>query len=241
MVEAGLVCVLSPHLLVAQAVAAALRAAGLPAEARSWDSAVGRGRLTIAGETRPDALVVIVDGLDNPATVDQVGRMVQRLGVRVVIVTSADAAVRWGGLLADESVDLVAVTTSVSDLADVVRRLAAGGSSMDPEQRLALRASWAMALDRRRQLRAQMDSLSPQQRRVLELLASGRRVAEVGAEMGVAHGTVRSHVKALRAKLGAGTQLKAVAMFHQAYEAGAADLVPAPRAMSHGEVSSARR
>ena len=37
--------------------------------------------------------------------------------------------------------------------------------------------------------------------------------------MGVTEGTVRSHVKALRAKLGARTQLKAVAMLHQAYDA----------------------
>ena len=98
---------------------------------------------------------------------------------------------------------MVTVTTSVSQLADVVQRLTAGASSMDPEERAALRTSWAMDRDRRRHVRDQLESLSPQQRRVLELLASGRRVAEVGVEMGVAEGTVRSHVKALRAKLGA--------------------------------------
>ena len=102
---------------------------------------------------------------------------------------------------------------------------------MDPEERAALQTSWAVDRDRRRHAREQLESLSPQQRRVLELLASGRRVTEVGVEMGVAEGTVRSHVKALRAKLGASTQLKAVAMFHQAYDVagGAADLVPRPR------------
>ncbi|NYE35507.1 DNA-binding NarL/FixJ family response regulator [Nocardioides cavernae] len=239
---AGPVCVLSPHLLVAQAVAAALRSAGMAAETRTWESAVARGRLTVAGEERPEILVVIVDGLDNPSLVLQVDRLVQRGGVRVVVVTSAESAVRWGGLLANEAVDLVTVTTSVAELAAVVRRLAAGGTSMDPERRAALQTSWALDLDRRRQLRAQLESLSPQQRRVLELLASGHRVAEVGKEMGVAHGTVRSHVKALRAKLGASTQLKAVAMFHQAYDvADGADLVPSPRRESEGSVAVARR
>lgn len=235
----GPVCVLSPHLLVAQAVTAALRSAGMPAEAQTWESTVVRGRLTVSGGTRPDVLVVIVDGLDNPAVVLQVDRLVQRGGVRVVVVTSAAAAVRWGGLLANEAVDLLTVTTSVAELADVVRCLAAGGSSMDPERRLALRTSWALDRDRRRQLREQLETLSPQQRRVLELLASGRRVAEVGAEMGVAHGTVRSHVKALRAKLGAATQLKAVAMFHQAYDVG--DLVPGPRRESAPRATATRR
>lgn len=253
MVVSGVVCVLSPHLLVAQAVAAALRSAGMPAETRTWESAVTRGRLMIAGESRPGVLVVIVDGLDNPALVHQVDRLVQRGGVRVVVVTSAESAVRWGGLLANEAVDLVTVTTSVAELAEVVRRMAAGGSAMDPEERMALRASWALDVDRRRQLRAQLESLSPQQRRVLELLASGRRVAEVGVEMGVAHGTVRSHVKALRAKLGASTQLKAVAMFHQVHDdaddadadvadqADGSDLVPRPRRESEGTAAPTRR
>ena len=238
----GPVCVLSPHLLVAQAVAAALRSAGLPAETRTWESVVRRGRLTISGSPGPDVLVIIVDGLDNPAVVHQVDRLVQRGGIRVVVVTSTEAAVRWGGVLASEAVDLVTVTTSVAELADVVRRLAAGGSSMDPDHRLALQASWALDRDRRRLLRTQMKTLSPQQRRVLELLASGRRVAEVGEEMGVAHGTVRSHVKALRAKLGAPTQLKAVAMYHQAYDLGEGiELVPGPRREHDGWAAEARR
>jgi DNA-binding NarL/FixJ family response regulator len=238
---AGAVCVLSPHLLVAQAVTAALRSAGMPAETRTWESVVLRGRLAAAGQDRPDILVIIVDGLDNPGVVDQVDKLVQLGGIRVVVVTSAEASVRWGGLLASEAVELVTVTTSVAELADVVRRLASGGSTMDPERRMELRTSWALELDQRRQLRVQMDTLSPQQRRVLELLASGRRVAEVGVAMGVAQGTVRSHVKALRAKLGASTQLKAVAMFHQAYDVGAgADLVPSPRTVNEETVATAR-
>ena len=75
-----------------------------------------------------------------------------------------------------------------------------------------------------------MQSLSPQQLKVLELLASGRRVAEVAELLGVADGTVRSHVKALRAKLGARTQLEAVAMLRQVYELlDRAVVVPRPR------------
>ena len=60
----------------------------------------------------------------------------------------------------------------------VVQRLTAGGSSMDPEERAALLTSWALDRDRRRHVRDQLESLSPQQRRVLELLASG------GVELG---------------------------------------------------------
>jgi two-component system response regulator DesR len=220
------VWVLSPHLLVAQAITAALGSAGVPAQSRRWESVVGDEQSGEPGEVRPGVYVAVVDGLDNPAVVTHVDALARVGGVRVVVVTSAEASVRWGGILANEAVDVATVTTSVTELADVVRRLVAGESSMDPAQRAALRAAFARDVDRRRQVRAQLETLSPQQRRVLELLASGRRVAEVGVEMGVAEGTVRSHVKALRAKLGASTQLKAVALFHQAYEDRRADPDP---------------
>ena len=227
---AGPVWVLSPHLLVAQAVTAALRSAGVPAETRRWESVADEDGSGVSAPARPEVVVAIVDGVDNSTVVGHVEALARPGDVRIVVVSSPDAATRWGGLLANDAVDVVTVTTSVSQLADVVQRLISGVSSMDPEERLALRTSWALDRDRRRHVRDQLDSLSPQQRRVLELLASGRRVSEVGVEMGVAEGTVRSHVKALRAKLGASTQLKAVALFHQAYEAtGGADLVPRPR------------
>lgn len=226
----GPVWVLSPHLLVAQAVTAALRSVGVPAETRRWESVVDDDGSPVPVASRPVVVVAIVDGVDNSAVVGHVEALAQPGDTRVVVVSSPDTSTRWGGLLSNDAVDVVTVTTSVSQLADVVQSLTAGTSSMDPEERAALRTSWAMDRDRRRHVRDQLESLSPQQRRVLELLASGRRVTEVGVEMGVAEGTVRSHVKALRAKLGASTQLKAVAMFHQAYDTtGGGDLVPRPR------------
>ncbi|MCP3423006.1 helix-turn-helix transcriptional regulator [Nocardioides pinisoli] len=226
---AGPVWVLSPHLLVAQAVTAALRSVGVPAETRRWESVLEEDVSESSTPLRPAVVIAIVDGVDNSAVVGHVEAFAQPGDVRVVVVSSADASTRWGGLLANDAVDVVTVTTSVTQLAEVVKRLTAGASSMDPEERAALRTSWALDRDRRRHVREQLESLSPQQRRVLELLASGRRVAEVGVEMGVAEGTVRSHVKALRAKLGASTQLKAVAMFHEVYEVTGSDLVPRPR------------
>lgn len=226
----GPVWVLSPHLLVAQAVTAALRSVDVPAETRQWESVVDESGSAVPVSARPAVVVAIVDGVDNSAVVGHVEALAQPGDARVVIVSSPETSTQWGGVLSNEAIDVVTVTTSVSQLADVVQRLTSGTSSMDPEERAAIRTSWALDRDQRRHVRDQLESLSPQQRRVLELLASGRRVAEVGVEMGVAEGTVRSHVKALRAKLGASTQLKAVAMFHQAYDApGTGRLVPRPR------------
>jgi len=231
----GRVGVVSPHLLVAQAVAAALRSVGTPAEAMAWETPLATGVPPGGMTPRFRRLVVITDGLDNEAVLAHVRRHLAIGGVRVLVVTSAEGAVRWGKLLDSEQLDVLTQTMAVAQLAEAVDRMEAGHAVMDPERRTALRTAWALTVDRQQRLEALMATLSPQQRRVLELLATGRRVSEVGAELGVSSGTVRSHVKSLRAKLGAPTQLKAVAMYHQAHErAFAVDLVPAPRHEDEG-------
>lgn len=221
--------VVSPHLLVAQAVTAALTSAGADAEAHAWETVV-RDAGTGGSHVGTRHVVAIFDDLDGPAVVDEITRLVEAGDVRVAVVTSAGAALLWGGLVEGGAVDVVTGATSVVEVAEVLDRFLAGERLMEPEARQALRVAWATALDRRRELLSLMRTLSPQQLRVLELLASGRRVTEVAELMGVADGTVRSHVKGLRAKLGAKTQLEAVAMLQQVYELiDRSVLVPRPR------------
>ncbi len=223
--------VVSPHRLVAQAVVAALQAAGSPVEMHAWETLDDEVR---AGGARagPHHMVAIFDGLDSLDVVHDVSRLVALGGVRVAVVTSGPA-LRWGGLLEDTAVDVVTSSTNVTQLVEVVDRLLAGDRLMDAESRLALRVAWQDALDKRRHLMFAMRTLSPQQLRVLELLASGRQVASVAEVLGVAPGTVRSHVKSLRSKLGARTQLEAVAMLRRVHEVDdGVDVVPRPRVAS---------
>ncbi len=235
------VWVVSPHLLVAQAVAAALVSAGAPVEMHAWETLVADAR-AVTAEPGERHVVAIFDGLDNPAVVEVIGRLVALGDVRVVVVTSGPEAMWWGGLLESPAVEVVTVATSVAQLSEVVDRFLAGEHLMDPERRLALRTAWQEALDKRRHLISLMRTLSPQQLRVLELLATGRQVAETAELLGVASGTVRSHVRSLRSKLGAKTQLEAVAMLRQVYEVvEAADLVPRPRAAPAGASGAGSR
>ncbi len=209
--------VVSPHDLVAQAVAAALRSSGAPVEFHAWEELPLDTEEALA--TSPAAhVLVIFDGVDRPEVVAEVSRFVALGRARVAVVTSAPHALVWGSLLQGNAVDVVTLTPSVGQLAEMVERFVAGETLMEPERRKALRADWLAALDKRHRLVAQMRGLSRQQLRVLELLASGRRVPEVAEVMGIADGTVRSHVKTLRSKLGARTQLEAVAMLRQVHE-----------------------
>lgn len=230
---AGRTFVVSPHLLVAQAVAAALESVGTPAEARQWDSLVPTGRHDTPRTPRPDLVVAVTNGVDNSDVIGHVEDLLAVGDVRVLVITSDEGAVRWGGLLDREELEVLAQSTSVTDLARAAAAVAAGGTLMDAERRRAMRTAWALTVDRRRELESRLASLSPQQHRVLELLAGGRRVSEVGRELGVSSGTVRSHVKSLRAKLGVRTQLKAVAIYHEVHGRGVpSDVVPRPRSGS---------
>ena len=209
--------VVSPHLLVAQAVSAALRAAGSRVEVHVWESLVDDA-VAEHGSVATRHVVAIFDDPDGPSVTEEVRRLLEVGDVRVAAVVPGPALAWWGGLLEDGAVDVVTRTTSVSQLVEVVERLLAGEPLMDPERRAAVRAAWAEVLDSRRRTVDLVETLSPQQRRVLELLAAGHRAGEVAGLMGVTVGTVRSHVKALRAKLGARTQLEAVAMLRRAEE-----------------------
>ena len=85
------------------------------------------------------------------------------------------------------------------DLVGAVRTLAAGGSLLDPKATGAV-------LDRLRKGAEPEDprfaSLSPQERRILELIADGLTNRQIGAEMYLAEKTVKNYVSSLLHKLG---------------------------------------
>ena len=235
------VWVVSPHLLVAQAVSAALRSAGVEVQTAAWDEVCAGRDSTDAAPVSGGHVVIILDGLE-AAVLEQIGRLVEAGPERVMVVTSSTSAAWWGALLVTEAVDVVTMASSVDRLAELVDKFVRGEPLTDPEERRQLRTAWSEVLDRQRHAADRLGTLSPQQMRVLELLATGRRVSEVGELIGVTSGTVRSHVKALRAKLGARTQLEAVAMLHQAQGQGrGVDLVPRPRQPRPEESPVARR
>ena len=233
--------VVSPHLLVAQAVATALGAAGAPVDFHAWDTLERDVRAEPGTPTRH--VVAIVDDLVADEVVDAVGGLTRAGDVRVAVVATDAAPTRWSRLLIDERVEMVPVITSIGDLAELIEQFTTGLPLMTPEERARLRAEWEGGLDRQRIIRARLGQLSPQQLKVLRLLATGRRVHEVAVVLGVADGTVRSHVKALRQRIGARTQLEAVAILRQVEDGSGAgtDLVPRPRTGSHSEDPTPRR
>ena len=84
--------------------------------------------------------------------------------------------------------------TRLTDLADAVRRVAAGGSVIDPEV-------VARLLGRQRR-HSPLDELTPREREILGLMAEGRSNPAIAERLTLELKTVEGHVRAIFSKLG---------------------------------------
>jgi DNA-binding NarL/FixJ family response regulator len=103
------------------------------------------------------------------------------------IVELVSAGGGFGYLLKDRVLD-------VDDFLDAVRRVAAGGSALDPQVVTAL-------IGAPRAVQA-LDELSPREREVLSLMAEGRTNAGIASRLWLTEKTVEAHVRTILMKLG---------------------------------------
>ena len=118
---------------------------------------------------------------------------------RCLMLTSySDDEALFGAIMAGAAGYLLKQVAGV-DLVGAVRTVAAGGSLLDPKATAAVLArlrSGGESVDPR------YESLSPQERRILELIADGLTNRQIGAEMYLAEKTVKNYVSSLLHKLG---------------------------------------
>jgi DNA-binding NarL/FixJ family response regulator len=98
----------------------------------------------------------------------------------------ADGRGGVGYLLKDRIMD-------VDDFVDAVRRVAAGGTALDPEVVAQLFA--------RRQIEGPLGRLTPRETEVLSLMAEGRSNAAIARELVLSVGAVEKHVASILGKL----------------------------------------
>jgi DNA-binding NarL/FixJ family response regulator len=92
-----------------------------------------------------------------------------------------------------------------SDLVDTVRRVAAGQSTLDP-------SVTARVLERLRngpRVDPELDALSTQEQRILELIGEGLTNREIAERMYLAEKTVKNYVSSMLAKLGLSSRTQA--------------------------------
>jgi DNA-binding NarL/FixJ family response regulator len=183
-------------LLLRIGVVKVLEAAGFEMCAQVSDA---EGLLAAVEEHRPD--IAVVDVRMPPGFTDE--------GVRAALVIRRQYP-RTAVLLLSQYVeeryaaDLLAANTSgvgyllkqrvadVEEFAEAVRRVAAGGTALDPQV-------VAQLLVRRHS--DPLDRLTPREREVLELMAGGRSNSGVAAEMVVSESAVAKHINSIFTKL----------------------------------------
>jgi DNA-binding NarL/FixJ family response regulator len=116
----------------------------------------------------------------------------------LMLTSFSDDEALFGAIMAGASGYLLKQVAGI-DLVGAVRTVAAGGSLLDPK-------ATGLVLERLRRAEEPTDpkfeSLSPQERRILELIADGLTNRQIGAELYLAEKTVKNYVSSLLHKLG---------------------------------------
>ncbi|MBN9108161.1 MAG: response regulator transcription factor [Pseudonocardia sp.] len=116
----------------------------------------------------------------------------------LMLTSYSDDEALFGAIMAGASGYLLKQVAG-TDLVGAVRTLAAGGSLLDPK-------ATSLVLERLRRGEEAEDpryaGLSPQERRILDLIADGMTNRQIGAEMYLAEKTVKNYVSSLLHKLG---------------------------------------
>ena len=183
--------------LLREALAAALEASGFRVVGQAEDVP---GLLALVAGERPDVAIVDVrmppthttEGLEAARQIRQTRPEVailvlsQYIETRYAIDLIREDPAGIGYLLKER-------VTRLDDLADAVRRVAAGGSVIDPEV-------VARLLGRPRS-HSPLDELTPREREVLSLMAEGRSNQAVAEKLVITLRAVEKHVTSIFSKL----------------------------------------
>jgi NarL family two-component system response regulator LiaR len=173
----------------------------------------GRQAISVVGATRPDVLLLdlYMPGLDGHAVLAALQDAAHRTAV--VVLTSADDDEQLVRAMNAGATSYVLKTASAEQVIAAVRDAAAGSASLSPE----LLTRFTQAL-RRPPPPDPLEPLSPREREVLRLLASGRSNRQIGRDLAIGEQTVKTHVRSILSKLGLQdrVQVAIFALRHQA-------------------------
>ncbi|MGE0583352.1 MAG: response regulator [Steroidobacteraceae bacterium] len=132
----------------------------------------------------------------------------QHPGMAVVVVSASESAAVARAALAFGAAGYVPKSAPLADLVAAIRTVLDCGQWFPAAALAAPEASAGLTA-----MAARLASLTPQQYRVLELLALGKLNKQIAAELGITEQTTKAHVSAALAKLGARNRTQATLAF----------------------------
>jgi DNA-binding NarL/FixJ family response regulator len=175
---------------------------------------VGDAALAVTGiaETQPDVAVLDVQlGSGSGIDVCREARSVSRRTRYVFLTSFEDDQTLFEAINAGAAAYLLKQVRG-TDLVATVRRVAAGESALDPAVTTAVLQR--LRSDARQQ--GALESLTMQERRMLELVAQGRTNREIASMAGLAEKTVKNYVSSMLNKLGVQNRTQAALLVNAA-------------------------
>lgn len=119
----------------------------------------------------------------------------------LMLTSYADDEALFGAIMAGASGYLLKQVAGV-DLVGAVRTVAAGGSLLDPKATAAVLERLRNGERPGTETDPRYDTLSPQEQRILDLVADGLTNRQIGVELHLAEKTVKNYVSSVLHKLG---------------------------------------
>jgi DNA-binding NarL/FixJ family response regulator len=177
----------------------------------------GTGVLPAVRRDRPDLVLMDVrmPRMDGPEAIRRLAETADPPPV-LALTTFDDDATLWSAITAGAA-GFVLKDSRAELLVEAVRTVAGGGAWLDPRVLPRVLASARRSPPPSSGSASALDQLTPRETQVLGLLCRGGSNSEIAAAIGTAERTVKSHVSAILAKLGARDRAAAIVA---AYDAG---------------------
>ncbi len=161
----------------------------------------GAGVVRAAETLHPDVVVMDVrmPGVDGVSATARLQEVPGSPPVLMLTTFSEDEAL--AGALRAGAAGFLLKGVPAEDLQRAVRTVAEGGAWLDPAVTGRVLAAYRSQPPTRTESEA-LGVLTPREREVLALIATGRSNGEIAAELVLSEGTVKTHVRSVFAKLG---------------------------------------
>jgi len=178
------------------------------------EAADGRGGIDLVGSTRPDVVLMDIQ-MPELDGIEATRRLVQRgTETRVLILTTFGQEGYVFDAFEAGAAGFLLKTAEPRLIVDAIRTVAAGNALLAPQLTQQIIESY-LAGRREAQLPPEYARLTEREREVLQCLAGGLSNAEIGRELFIGEGTVKTHVARILDKLDLRDRVQAVVFAHR--------------------------
>jgi two-component system, NarL family, nitrate/nitrite response regulator NarL len=208
------VLIVDDHGLLAQSLTFALRAEGLQVD--RCRELTGPAIVGAVESAQPDVVLLDLDlGGEVGASTELIPTL-REAGSSVVMLTGVTDRTRLAACVEAGAVGVIPKSDPFERLVAGVTRAVEVGTLLTRHERDELLAELRRSRETERARRQPFEELTRREAEVLAALMEGQSAERIARDAFVSLATVRSQIKSLRLKLGAGSQLEAVAMARHA-------------------------